>query len=109
VEGLGWHSALLLLFHFIVPFFVLIARAPKRIPSIMAFMSVWLMGMHWFDLHWIAMPVLNEQGGFHWLDFACWIGLASLFAGIMMYRLSRHSLVPRRAPYLADSLHFENS
>ena len=109
VDGWGWHSAFLLLFHFIVPFFVLMARAPKRVPFIMAVMSVWFMVMHWFDLHWMAIPVLNDAGGFHWLDFACWIGLASLFGGLLVYRLSRHSLVPKRAPYLADSLHFENS
>lgn len=109
VGGWGWHSAFLLLLHFVVPFFILIARAPKRMPFLMAVMSVWFMVMHWFDLHWISMPVLNDTAGFHWLDFTCWLGLASLFGGLMIYRLKRHALVPTKAPYLADSLHFENS
>lgn len=106
--GWGWHSACLVLFHFVVPFFVLLPRAPKRTYSILGVMAVWILGMHWFDMHWIVLPVLRESGGFHWLDFTCWLGLTGIFAGGLMYRLSRHPLVPQNHPYLADSLHFKN-
>ncbi len=107
--GWEWHSAVLLLFHFVLPFFILLPRGTKRTIPIMFVMSVWLIGMHWFDIHWIVMPVLRESGGFHWLDFTCWLGLTGIFAGSLMYRLSRHPLVPQNHPYLQDSLRFENS
>ena len=108
-HGWQWHSGFLVLFHFIVPFLVLLARAPKRSYLVMGVMSVWLIGMHWFDIHWIALPVLRDSGGFHWLDFTCWLGLTGIFAGVLMYRLQRHSLVPQNHPYLGESLHFENT
>jgi len=108
-NGWGWHSAFLLGFHFVVPFLILLPRAPKRSHIILSFMSVWVLVMHWFDMHWVVLPVLRESGGFHWLDITCWLGLAGIFGGILMYRLSRHPLVPQNHPFLSESLHFENA
>lgn len=108
-HGWGWHSGFLLLFHFIVPFLVLLPRGTKRTYPIMGFMSIWVLGMHWFDMHWIVLPVLRDTAGFHWLDFTCWLGLTGIFGGILMYRLSRHPLVPQKHPYLGESLHFTNT
>lgn len=108
-HGWGWHSAFLVLFHFIVPFLVLLPRATKRAYPILGVMAVWIIGMHWFDLHWIVTPVLRDSAGFHWLDFTCWLGLTGIFGGILMYRLRRHALVPQNHPYLGESLHFENT
>ncbi len=108
-DGWGWHSAFLLGFHFVVPFLVLLPRGTKRTLPILSVMAVWLIGMHWFDLHWVVLPVLRDSAGFHWVDFTCWLGLTGIFAGGLMYRLSRHPLVPQNHPSLSASLHFENS
>lgn len=107
----GWetHSAILLVAHFILPFLILLPRAVKRSLPLLGFMAVWLLIMQWFDHHWMAMPVLHyEHATFHWLDIICWIGLAALFMGAFVWRLSRHALVPQGDPRLAQSLHFEN-
>jgi hypothetical protein len=107
----GWevHSAALLVAHFIIPFWVLLPRGAKRTVPVMAVMGVWFLVMNWFDLHWIAMPVLHpEHAGFHWLDFTCWLGLSGIFFSLVLFRLSRHSLVPQNDPNLAKSLHFTN-
>lgn len=107
----GWefNSGILLWAHFIIPFIVLISRSAKRSKFVLAFMSVWMLIMHWFDFHWIAMPVLHEHSTFHYLDFTTWIGLFGLLVGAVMFRMSRHSLVPQRDPHLNESLHFINS
>lgn len=54
----GWDMVAwsLLLFHFLVPFFVLLLRGTKRTYPLLATMAVWLMVMHWVDLWWIVMP-----------------------------------------------------
>lgn len=109
LEG-GWeyHSLMLLLLHFVVPFIVLLPRSTKRMRPVLGVMAVWFFVMHWFDLHWLVMPVLDHHGGFHWMDFAAWIGLFGVFAAVFMFRLGRHSLVPRNDPHLQESLGFEN-
>jgi hypothetical protein len=106
--GWGWHSASLVLFHFLVPFLLLLPQATKRAAPVLGVLAVWLIGMHWFDLHWVVLPVLRDSAGFHWLDFTCWLGLTGIFAGALVYRLGRHPLVPQNHPSLSESLHFEN-
>lgn len=106
--GWDWHSAILVIFHFLLPFLILLPQATKKAYSIMGVMSIWLIGMHWFDIHWIVMPVLRDSGGFHWLDFTCWLGLTGVFGGALMYRLRQHPLVPQNHPYLEESIRFEN-
>ncbi|MBX2819819.1 MAG: hypothetical protein KTR29_09065 [Rhodothermaceae bacterium] len=112
-HGWEYHSAVLLVAHFIIPFIILLPRGNKRFLPLLTFMSVWMLIMHWFDLHWLAMPILdlaqNGHAGFHWLDFTTWIGLFMAYFGLFMYRLSRHSLVPKNDAHLGASLRFTNS
>ena len=106
--GWEWHSGMLILFHFAIPFLFLLPQITKRIPAILTVLAIWLLGMHWYDMHWLNVPFIIEEGGFHWLDFTTWIGLFGLFLASVVFRLSRHSLVPHKHPYLRESLHFEN-
>lgn len=108
----GWevHSAILLICHFIIPFIILLPRAVKRSKPLMVVLAVWLLVMQWFDMRWLAMPVLHpEDPGIRFLDLTCWIGLAGVFIAGCTYRLGRHSVVPANSPYLRESLRFENT
>lgn len=107
-HGWGWHSAMLVMLHFVVPFLILLPRYTKRALPILSTMAVWQLFMHWFDMHWIVAPVQDAHHTFHWLDLTTGLGVFLVFVGSIVYRLSRHSLVPEKDPYLADSLHFEN-
>ena len=108
MHGWEWNSAFLLAFHFIVPFVVLLPRFTKRSIPVLSTMAVWLLGMHWFDMHWIIAPTHDSHHIFHWLDLTLGLGLFLVFVGTIIYRMTRHSLVPQNDPYLSDSLHFEN-
>ncbi|WP_412068525.1 hypothetical protein [Rubrivirga sp. IMCC43871] len=57
----GWEIVAwsLFLFHFILPFLILLPRNTKRIAPALATMAVWLLVMHWVDLWWIAMPSMH--------------------------------------------------
>jgi hypothetical protein len=112
-HGWEYHSVALGLFRFVLPFFILMLRSAKRSLPVLSIMSVWILVMHWFDLHWLAMPVhaldhLGGHSGIHLIDVAVWLGLFGLFISMLIYQLSRHSLVPRNDPYLDKSVHFEN-
>ena len=106
----GWevHSAILLVAHFIVPFLVLLPRSTKRIVPLLSVVAGFFLVMHWFDLHWLSMPVLHEHGGVHWLDVTSWLGLLGIYVAAVLYRLTRHSVVPQHDPRLARSIAFHN-
>ena len=108
----GWaaHSAVLLIAHFIIPFWVLVSRGAKRKKAILAVMAVWFLVMNWFDMHWLVMPVHSgDHASIHWLSLSCWLGLFGVVFGSVMFRLRRHSLVPQNDPYLSSSIAFTNS
>jgi hypothetical protein len=113
----GWFvfSAVLFMLHFVVPFVVLLPRWTKRVLPVLSFMAVFFLVMHWFDLFWVAMPSMGEGtesgyvvGGFHWLNFTTWLGLAGLYFGAFIWRMGRHPLVPQNDPRIEESLAFEN-
>ncbi len=108
MHGWEWNSAFLLAFHFVIPFIVLLPRFTKRSIPVLSTMAVWLLGMHWFDMHWVIAPTHDGHHIFHWLDLTLGLGLFLVFLGTIVYRMTRHSLVPENDPYLGDSLHFEN-
>ena len=58
----GGVGAFLALFHFLVPFFVLLSRDLKRSPKALAWVAAWMLLMHWVDLYWIVMPHLDPSG-----------------------------------------------
>jgi hypothetical protein len=107
----SWKAITLLLVfgHFVVPFLVLISRAAKRSTRVLAFAGLWLLLMHWMDLHWLVMPNLHSQG-FQpsWMDLTTVVGIGGVFLAIVWKRLCAQPLVPVNDPKLAASIGFVN-
>lgn len=111
-HGWQYHSAMLLVLHFIVPFLILLSQMAKKSRALLAIMTVWFFVMQWFDLHWLVQPVRTTvelaEGGhpstFHWLDLTTWLGLFGVFIALFLYRIARHPLVPVNDPRLARSI-----
>jgi hypothetical protein len=62
--GGGWLPVFgfLAVFHFLVPFFLLLSRPLKRDPRRLAWLALWLLLVHWVDLYWLVMPVVDASG-----------------------------------------------
>ncbi len=108
-HGWEYHSAALLVFHFILPFILLLPNWVKKKPALLSIMAVWFFVMQWFDFHWVVMPAvfLNEPDAHATISLVsvtAWLGLFLITYGTVMYRLGRHSLLPQNDPYLAKSL-----
>ena len=104
-NGWEYNSLALLVMHFIIPFAVLITQWAKKTRPLLAIMGVWFLVMHWFDLHWLIMPVHHEKYAvIHLLDITTWLGLFGILIGLFMYRMSRHSMLPEGDPKLKKSM-----
>ena len=102
-------SALLMVGHFIVPFFFLLPRTIKRNATALRLGALWLLLMHVVDLHWLVMPNLHREGfAPSPLDALALIGWIGAFLAGFGWLLRRSALVPLRDPRLAESLLFEN-
>ncbi len=63
VGGWGVVAWSLLIFHFLLPFLLLLPRMTKRIAPALAVMAGWLLVMHWVDLWWVTMPAMHVAEG----------------------------------------------
>jgi hypothetical protein len=95
--------------HFVIPFFFFMPRATKRSEPFVVLGALWLLGMHFMDIYWCVMPVHLEHGvAFGALDATTILAVGGLFLAAFGWVSSRRALVPMRDPRLAESLSFEN-
>ena len=105
--GWGQVGLALLIFHFAIPFLLLLPRDLKRSPRAMAAIGIMLLIMHYFDVYWLAMPVLHPNGMvIHWLDFASLAAVIGCTASFGAWLFQRSAPVPLGDPYLEDSVRY---
>ena len=103
----GGVGAFLALFHFLVPFFVLLSRDLKRSPKALAWVAAWMLLMHWVDLYWIVMPHLDPSGPhLSFWDLTAFVGVGGAAVAFALLRMRGSAPVPVKDPYLADSLRY---
>jgi len=97
--GWKWVIGLLALFHFFLPFFLLLFRTMKTHVVPLASLAVLVFVMHLVDAYWLVMPALHQKGiVLTWLDFAAPIGLGCLWLSFFLARLRAAPLLPKHDP-----------
>ena len=105
--GWGWVGAFLVVFHFVVPFFLLLSRDLKRNPRPLALLAVWILLVHFVDLYWLVMPHLDPGGPRPSLwDLTACVGVGGLAVAFTVLRMRGSAAVPLRDPYLDESLRY---
>lgn len=95
--------------HFIVPMFFLMSRHIKRKNITMLAGAIWMLAIHFVDLHWVVMPTLHGDGfSFHILDLTTFVGVGGVFFAAFAWLMGRAPLVPLKDPRLGEALRFEN-
>lgn len=93
----GWNvvAVILVLFHFAVPFVVLLQREAKRRAG-MLLMICWAMfAIRIIDAFWVMEPSLRPDGfALHWTDAATFLGVGGLWVGMFFRHLKSRPLVP---------------
>ena len=102
-------SKTLLVGHFVVPFFFLMPRTVKRVRPAILLGALYMLAMHYLDIHWLAMPTLHREGvDFAWLDVTCFLAVGGFTCAAFCRLTSRDALVPVKDPRLPESLAFQN-
>jgi hypothetical protein len=106
--GYGWQymALVLVVFHFAVPFMVLLHRAIKRNAAMVAKVAALILVMRFVDLYWLSAPAFAHGGGphVHWLDVALPISLAAIWLGYFVYQLRGRALLPLHDPEFREAL-----
>ena len=104
----GWGVILLVmaLLHFLVPFFILMARNAKSDPRLLSSAAVLVLFSHLLDLYWMIFPALEEESFFGWQE----LSFAVLFISIALLwirrSMNRGEDMPVGDPMLREGLEF---
>ncbi|HSO23246.1 MAG TPA: hypothetical protein VLT81_10075 [Chondromyces sp.] len=103
-------SLLLIFGHFVLPFLLLVSRAIKRRPALLAVTGAYVAVMCWIDIYWLVIPEFSPAvARFGLLDVLCFLGMSGVFSAAVILRLGRHSVIAEKDPRLEESLAFENA
>jgi len=103
----GWNvvAVALVLFHFALPFVLLLSRSLKRDGSRLAVVALLMMVMQAVDLFWLIGPDLAAHGGHgpvplhvHWMDVAAVIGLGGLWLSLFARGVRSRPVLPVGEP-----------
>jgi hypothetical protein len=103
----GWRyiGLFLVLFHFILPFLLLLSRGLKRKPRTLGALAAWVLFVRLVDLFWIVRPEFFHPGlDLHWLDIALPVGIGGIWLGTFFSQLRTRPLLPVGEPEVIEIL-----
>jgi hypothetical protein len=102
--GWGAIAVVLLLFHFALPFALLLSRPLKRNARALAMVATLMLVMQIVDLYWLIGPDLLTHGHgeaplrLHWMDLAAALGLGGLWLTLFARQARSHPVLPVGEP-----------
>jgi hypothetical protein len=95
-QGVAWA---LFLFHFAVPFFLLLMRDVKRNSRSLARVAALILVMHMVFQYFQVLPAFPETSWTdHWIDFVTPIGIGGVWLAYFLWQLQRYPVLPRHDP-----------
>jgi hypothetical protein len=103
----GWRAVglFLVVFHFAVPFLVLLSRGVKRRAKTIGMVALAILAVRVVDLFWLVRPEFPHTGlDLHWLDFTLPIGIGGVWLGVFARQLKTRPLLPLGEPEVREML-----
>jgi hypothetical protein len=103
----GWRviGVFLVVFHFALPFAVLLSRKLKRTPTLLVKVAAGILVVRLVDLLWLIAPELNPNGfSVHWLDVVLPVTLGALWVGLFFRELRGRAILPVHDPQFDEAL-----
>jgi hypothetical protein len=99
----GWRTIgySLIVFHFAVPFVVLLSRDVKQRAPTLARVALALIVMRFVEILWLIAPSWERQGfALHWLDVVAPVGIGGIWLWYFVRQLASHPVLPIGDPAL---------
>ncbi len=103
----AWRSIglFLVLFHFVVPFLILLSRGVKRRAKTVGMVALWILAVRAVDLFWLVRPEFPQTGfAVHWLDVTLAVGVGGVWLGVFARQLKTRPLLPLGEPEVREML-----
>jgi len=103
--GWGALGVLILLFHFALPFFLLLSRDLKRSARLLPRLAIAVIFMRLVDLFWMTAPEFSPDAfRVHWMDVAAPAGIGGIWLAYFAWQLKGRPLLPLGDPELGQAI-----
>ncbi len=106
----GWQylSLAIVIFHFVLPFLLLLSRDIKRSGKRIAPVALLILLVRGLDWWWQTAPTLYPER-FHlgWMDVVTPIAIGGIWLGFFFHQLAKQPLIPVGDPYIVEALEHE--
>jgi hypothetical protein len=106
--GWGYVGLFLALFHFAVPFVILLSRSFKRDVTKLVYLAAWLLFMRYVDLFWMIEPNFSPTFSVTWADLVIPFAIGGLWLAYFCYNLTSLPLLPTYDVYAKQVLEPEH-
>jgi len=106
--GWGGVGLVLVLFHFVVPFVLLLSRPFKRDITRLVWLAVWMLLMRWVDLFWIIEPNFSATFRVTPAEIVVPIAMGGFWLWAFCNNLRAMPLVPAYDPFAKEVLEPEH-
>jgi hypothetical protein len=100
-----WVALALIIFHFAVPFVLLLSRFVKRRAETLAWVAACLLVMSAVDVYWLTVPAFERAGPeFHFTDWLAILGVGGLWLWQFAAQMRGRPPLPLHDPRLEEIL-----
>jgi hypothetical protein len=93
---LGWFISI---FHFCVPFFLLLMRFVKKNPQRLRALAIWIIFVRMLDIFWFVAPAFRERGlEVYWTDLTALVGMGGIWLAYFIWNLKKRPLLVPNDP-----------
>jgi hypothetical protein len=103
----GWRfiGVALVLFHFAVPFVLLLSRTVKREGRLIVLVAMAILLSRLLDLFWLIAPEFHTRGiTVSWLDVVLPLALGAIWLGSFIWQLRGRAILPLHDPQFGEAL-----
>jgi hypothetical protein len=102
--GWGYVGLVIVIFHFAIPFGILLSRPLKRNIRKLVWLAVWLMLMRYLDLFWIIEPNFSRTFKFTIADIVVPVAIGGFWLAFFFHNLGSLPLLPAYDPSAGEVL-----
>jgi len=101
----GWLAGLIVLFHFFLPFFLLLMRGIKDRPGTIGVVTVIILVMRYVAIYWTVAPGwYREEFHYAWPAIASLVGIGGLWMAEFIRQLKGQTIIPIHETWVEEAI-----
>jgi hypothetical protein len=101
----GGIALALVIFHFFLPFFMLLMRNIKDRPQTIKIVTIIILLMRFVDLYWLITPAhYGMNFHFHWITITAFFGIGGLWLWAFIQQLKGQTIIPIHETWVDEAI-----